>query len=264
MMMRRFVLSFPLVLAAAASCAGAQSVASAPAPGESVRGAEDVIRAMHDRYAGKWYRTLSFTQETSRVLPNDSVRVETWREWALIPGRLRIEMGPTEAGNGAIYARDSLFRFRAGQRTGATAERNPLALLGFDAYRQDAAITLQVLREEGFDLSRFHEDTWQGRPAYVVGALAGDSTSKQFWVDRERLVFVRLLEPAAGDGTRVQDIRFLDYRPIGSAWVAPRVELWAGGRRLFWEDYSDIRVDEALPAALWDPARWTTAHHPQP
>lgn len=256
-MLRRIACLLPIVLATAAGSGRAQS-----AP--PVRSAEDVIRAMHDRYAGKWYRTLSFTQQTSRVLPNDSVSVETWREWGLVPGGLRIEMGPAEAGNGAIFARDSLYRFRGGQIVGRNAQRNPLAVVGFDVYGQDAAHTVQVLREEGFDLSRFHQDTWKGRPAYVVGALAGDTTSKQFWVDRERLLFVRLIEPAGNDATRLQDIRFDDYRPFGGGWVAPHVEMWVAGKRMFWEDYSDIRVDEPLSPALWDPARWTTAHQAQP
>jgi hypothetical protein len=257
-MMRRLAHALPVLLAACAvsfGCARAQTGAPVPA---AARSAEDVIRAMHDRYAGKWYRSLSFTQQTSRVLPGDSVHVETWREWALIPGALRIEMGA--AGNGALFAGDTLYRFRAGQVSGRTAERNPLAILGFDVYGQEVERTLRVLREEGFDLSRVHQGTWQGRPAYVVGALAGDSTSKQFWVDRERLLFVRLLEPAGSDSTKVQDIRFNDYRPAGGGWIAPRVELWTGGRRVFWEDYSDVKVDEALSPALFDPARWSTAH----
>jgi len=33
----------------------------------------------------------------------------------------------------------------------------------------------EELKKLGIDLSVFHEDTWQGRPAYVVGAKAGDS-----------------------------------------------------------------------------------------
>jgi hypothetical protein len=181
----------------------------------------------------------------------------------VIPGGLRIEMGPAEAGNGAIFSSDSLYRVRGGQVTSRTAERNPLMVVGFDVYARDPARTLQVLREEGFDLSRFHEDTWQGRPAYVVGALAGDVKSKQFWVDRDRLLFVRLLEPAQGDSSKVQDIRFNAYRPAGGGWVAPQVELVLDGRRIFWEEYSDVRVNEPLPPALFDPARWSTAHAEQ-
>jgi hypothetical protein len=258
-MTSRLAHALSLVLAAAcATAARAQTPAPAPAP--AVHSADDVIRAMHDRYAGRWYRTLSFTQRTSRVLPNDSVRTDTWREWAVIPGGLRIEMGPPEAGNGALFTADSLYRFRGGQVASRDAERNPLMIVGFDVYGQDPARTLRVLRDEGFDLSKLHADTWQGRPVYVVGALAGDSTSKQFWVDAERLLFVRLLERGQNDGGKMQEIRFLDYRPAGGGWIAPRVELWSEGRRTFWEEYSDVKVDEPIDAAVFDPARWSAAH----
>src|SRR2546425_7426706 len=71
-----------------------------------------------------------------------------------------------------------------------------------------------------FDLATVHEDTWQGRPVYVVGAKAGDLRARQFWVDRERLVFVRLLEPGQRDTSRTSDIRFNKYQPAGSAWLS--------------------------------------------
>lgn len=50
----------------------------------------DVVRMMHDRYAGRWYSTLSFTQTTDIRLPNDSLVHQPWYETAKLPGRLRI------------------------------------------------------------------------------------------------------------------------------------------------------------------------------
>src|SRR5207249_1270615 len=75
----------------------------------------------------------------------------------------------------------------------------------------------------GFDLATVHEGTWDGRPAYVVGARRGDLRTRQFWVDKDRLLFVRLLEPGQRDTTRTSDIRFNDYRPVGAAWVSAEV-----------------------------------------
>jgi hypothetical protein len=75
-MIRRLALALPLALSAAATTAASAQTPS-PAPAPAVRSAEDLVQAMHDRYAGNWYRTLSFTQRTSRVMPNDSVRAET-------------------------------------------------------------------------------------------------------------------------------------------------------------------------------------------
>ncbi|HET6763998.1 MAG TPA: GNAT family N-acetyltransferase, partial [Longimicrobiaceae bacterium] len=155
----------PAVLAACALSAG-PVLAQRAAP---LRTGEDLIRAMHARYAGQWYRTLSFTQATSRVMA-DSVHVEMWREWALVPGALRIDMGDPAAHNGALFKGDSLFVIQGGRVARRIARRNPLMVLGFDVYGQSPERSLQVLREEGFNTAPLREDTFEGRPVYVVGA----------------------------------------------------------------------------------------------
>src|ERR1051325_1757555 len=107
--------------------AAASTVACAPAatqPAANITDGESLIRAMHARYAGKWYNTLSFTQKTTRRLPNDSVRIDTWTEYGAMPGRLRIEMGAREAGNGAIYANDSVYAVRGGRVVARRGERD--------------------------------------------------------------------------------------------------------------------------------------------
>lgn len=254
MIRSRIALSTLLLLAA---CAPA-----ATRPAAAVTDGEQLVRAMHDRYAGKWYRTLTFTQKTTRRLPNDSVTVETWREYGAMPGRLRIEMGAPEAGNGAIYANDSVYGVRGGRAAVRRAQRNPLMILGFDVYVLPPEQSLRLLREEGFPLAPVRTDTWQGRRAYVVGGAPGDLHAKQFWIDAERLVFVRSLEPFPGDTAKTLEIRFDDYRPYGGGWVSPTVDVTVDGRSIQREEYSDIRVDVPLDPSLFDPDRWTTAVHP--
>ena len=221
------------------------------------RTAADLIGAMHARYDGSWYRTLFFKQRVLRTRP-DGTRPpeEVWWEWAEIPGRLRIDLGAENSGNGVIYRADSLYVFRDGALVRAEAERNALLILGFDVYGQPPARTLAVLAEEGFDLSRMHETTWQGRPAYVVGAEAGDERTKQFWVDQERLVFVRLLEPLPQDSTRIMDIRFDAYEPLDGGWIAPLVVFLIDGREVMREEYFDMVADPTLPPGVFDPAGW--------
>lgn len=251
------------LLAGAVCLAAACAPAATPASRGAIDDAESLVAAMHARYDGRWYRTLTFTQRTVRTPPNAPASEETWLEYGSMPGKLRIEMGPAAEQRGAIYAGDSLFIIRGGQVAARRADRNELMTLGFDVYTQPVAATLQQMREEGFDLTRFHRNTWQDRPAYVVGAAEGDERSKQFWIDAERLVFVRMLEPVPGDSTRVQDVRFNRYRPEGGGWIAPEVEVLVGGQRVFFEEYSDVRTGMALDPSLFDPDRWTQAVHPR-
>ena len=252
-----------LVLALVAACARRQAPAGEVSPpaahaavSASVRDAASLVRAMHDRWADRWYRTVAFRQRTSRVLPNDSVASETWYEWASLPGKLRIQMGEAAEGRGAIYSGDSTFVVRNDSVVRRAAGRNLLLVLGFDVYAQPPERTLAILREEGIDLETLHADHWEGRPVWVVGAAPGDLRAKQFWVEQDRLLFVRLLEPSGADSSRTSDVRFTDYAPLGRAWIAPRVEAWTGGRRVFWEEYAGMRADPVLAPVLFDPDRW--------
>ena len=222
---------------------------------------EDLLTAMRSRYDGKWYSTLTFTQKTSRLAPDGKWNVQTWYEAMKVPGRLRIDFDPISKGNGVIYTRDSAFAANNGRVLPGQASINPLLLLGFDVYANAPARTAALLRKEGYNLTRVHADTFQGRPMIVVGARAGDMHTKQFWVDAERLYFVRTLEPAPRDSTKVQDVRFVSYQREGDAWLAARVEIHTDGKLVFFEDYSGIRTNVALDDDLFEPSKWKSAKH---
>ncbi len=220
---------------------------------------EAVVRSMHDRYAGTWYRTLSFVQHNTIYHPGDSVERSVWFERASIPGILRIDFRDgtaTATGNGILFANDSQYVVQGDTVATAIAFTHPLMVLGFDVYAQAVERTVGQLRQLGFDLSIVHEDTWQGRPVWVVGAPAGDLRSRQFWIDRERLVFVRLLEPGRRDTTATSEIQFNDYRAFGGGWVSAQVVFLANGQRRFLEEYADIKVDVPIGADVFDVRRW--------
>jgi hypothetical protein len=252
-----------LSFAALAACRGRSPVAtSAPSPARAATypSGAAVVSAMHARYAGRWYNTLTFRQKTSRLLSNGKWDVQTWYESMKLPGRLRIDFDPISGGNGVLYARDSQFVASNGRATGSPGI-NDLLLLGFDLYANPVARSEALLRRQGFDLSRTHETTFEGRPMVVVGALAGDTHRKQFWIDAERLYFVRLLEPAPRDTSKVQDIRFTNYERRGDAWLAPRVEVYTDGKLVFYEDYLDVRTNVPLDESLFDPTPWRNPRH---
>ena len=116
---------------------------------------------------------------------------------------------------------------------------------------------LQALK---FDLSQFREDTWQGRPVYVVGAKAGDLHSPQFWIDQKNLYFVRMLRPGGKDGAQTQETQFNKYQKLGGGWIAPEVIFMVDGKVVTTEKYSDMRAGVELDPKLFDPQFWTTVH----
>jgi hypothetical protein len=141
---------------------------------------------------------------------------------------------------------------------------NILLVLGFDVYRQPPETTANILKSEGYDLTKMHEDSWEGVPAYVVGADKGDLNSKQFWIEKNRLLFLRVIEPSQGDPKKMDDIRFTDYRKLPVGWVAARVEVYSENRKVFSEEYSDIQGNVKLDSAVFEPTQFNTTHSEKP
>lgn len=228
-----------------------------PSAGGAIASGPNLIRALHDRYASTWFRTLTFTQKTTVRLPSGGEITQTYYESAQIPGRLRIDTD-LQSKSGILFARDSSFRFSAGKLVASDESLNELLVLGFDIYAQSVPRTESMLRRLGFDLNRFHESTWQGRPVYIVGADRGDTTSKQFYIDRDRLLFLRVIAASPRGRT---DTRYNEYVQYGGGWVATQVEQYVNGKRSVLEQYSAVRVNPPISEALFDPKQWSTAPH---
>jgi outer membrane lipoprotein-sorting protein len=227
---------------------------------QDIHNGNDLLRAMHDRYQSSWYKTLTFTQKSTTYKPDGTSTAETWYEAALLPGKLRIDIGDPAKGNGYLLVDGNVTILQNNKIAGARPLVNMLLVLGFDVYTQSPEMTSKVVQGEGYDLSKLRQDTWEGHPAYVVGADKGDLQSKQFWVTKDTLLFVREIEPAQGDPKKLEDIRFMDYRPLAGAWVAARVEIHSDDKLVFSEDYTDIQANIKLADGTFDPAQFSTTH----
>lgn len=225
---------------------------------------ESMLGAMRNRYVGQWYRTLTFVQTSTYYKPDGSVdRVETWREAAMMPGKLRIDTD-TLNGRGVIYANDSLYVFTDGKLARALSRQNELMVLGFDVYFQDPARTLAQLQRLGFDVTKFRRAVHDGVEYYVVGADAADLTSKQFWIEADRMLFWRVMLPNMRSGVKLTEIRFQKYVARDGGWVAEEVDFLDDGKRTFFESYADVKTNVRLDPSIFEPlkygatARWWT------
>jgi hypothetical protein len=226
---------------------------SAVAFAQNITTPDQLITAMHDRYSAKWYRTLSFEQQSITHKPDGTDSTEIWHETLSLPGRLAIVIGDAKAGNGMLFINNRLSVFRDGKMTDERDFIHPLLVLGFDVYTQPASTTEQHLKDSHFDMSTMHEETLNGRPMYVVGAKQGDLMTLQFWIDKERLYFVRLLRPSEKQPGIVQDTRFDDYKQVeGGGWLAEHVELFVKDKLVFEEVYSDIKINPSLPEGVFN------------
>lgn len=252
----RVILASALLAPAGGLLAGSSalpSVAPSRRAGTSPRDGEAVIRAMHDKYAKTWYRTLSFTQKSTIRTPADTMVVETWKERAMMPGRLRIDIERATGNLAVVYAGDSVFVWRGDSTLRRAASRNILLIIGFDVYVQPPETTLAVLRAEHFPMTPLREDTWQGRPVYIIGAAAGDLHSHQLWIDKERLLFVRGIQPDDRDSTKTLDFRFDGYAQVPGGWLSELVSIYVDGKLVQREEYSDVRTNDPIDGRIFTP-----------
>ena len=248
--MSRLLLAFLI-----AGCAGNRARPAAAPPNDGVA----LLSRMHDAYRGKWFKTVTFVQQTIVKRPDGVTDTTTWYEALRSPDRLRIDFGDPQKGNGALYTADSLYVVRDGKVTRTVATGNPFLPFVAGVYDQPVDTTVRQIQPYKFELSRLSTATWEGRPAYVVGATAaGDSTSPQFWIDRERLIIVRMIVPL---GPQLADIRLDDNVPVGGGWLATKVGIMVGGEMRQQEQYSQWRANADLPRDFFVAEKWSAVPH---
>lgn len=211
---------------------------------------------MHDSYKDSWYESVFFKENAITLNPDGTGKTEVWDEALQLPGKLRINKGAASEGNGFVFVDGTLTTFQKGKPSATVPYVHMLLVLGFDVYRQPPNTTIDQVKGQGFDLSQIHEEKWEGQDVYVVGAAKGDLKSKQFWIEKERLLFVRLLEPDAHDAAKIHDSRFRDYRKLSPGWISARVEFYVDGKNIFNEDYFDIKANAKFDPALFDPKKF--------
>ena len=250
-----------LVLSAALACTHPHPEQTAP-PSNGT----ELLSRMHQAYDGKWFRTLTFTQQTTMRRPDGTEDRATWYEAVGAPDRLRIDIGDPALGNGSLYASDSQYVIRDGKVVRsrfAGAAGNPFIPFVEAIYTQPLDRTMAQIAPLNFDLTKMRDDQLDGRPVYVVGARdASDLESPQFWVDRERLVAVRLILPLLPKGkSKSQDFFLERYVPVGGGWLATRIRMLDGGEPFQTEDYSDWKANVPLSDDFFRAESWSTAPH---
>jgi len=233
------------------------SASRRPGSGITVTSSSGLIKAMHDRYAGKYLKTMSFLQNNTRYTTTGQEQKSQWYEHIEIPGKLRIAFLPASQRSGLVQVDDRVASFDNGIRVDFRPSVNPLLLLTADVYVAPVAAIMRGLDSLDVDGEIIRSDVWEGQPVYVVGAKAGDSTSSQLWVDKDDLRLVRFIQSnRTGERTIVSDIRVQGYKEIQGFDVPTTFLVIRNGRPFWREQYADVRVNEEFPPGTFDQARW--------
>ena len=232
-----------------------------PSRAPAITGSRELIREMHDRYAGKWYTTLRFEQSNTFYTSSGREEKSRWVENLSVPGKLRIDFQPLSSRSGLLILNNRVTTFDNGRRLETRRSIQPILTLTADVYAIPPAITARRLDSLKIDLDKFRTARLDRKRAYVIGADDDDDvTSNQIWIDAEKLVLLRLIQTETRAGRSVTtDTRVGGYKEIEGYPVATEFLSLRDGKPYFREEYENIRVNEPIPAAVFDPTRWTRA-----
>ena len=258
----RFALA--LVTMGTAACSTVIPPAEEPKPEEApaapaIASARDLVREMHDRYSGNWYRTLRFAQTNTFYTQSGKEEKSRWVENLSVPGRLRIDFEPLSSKSGMLILNNRVTTYDNGRRVDSRRSIQAILTLTADVYAIPAAVTIRRLDSLKIDLDKFRTDKLDRNKVYVIGADDGDLQSNQVWIDAERLLLVRLIQTEArGDRTVTTDTKVGEYRDIDGFPVAHEYVSMRDGKPYFKEEYENVRVNADLPAGIFDPTRWSS------
>ncbi|MDZ4259686.1 MAG: hypothetical protein U0974_04260 [Gemmatimonadales bacterium] len=238
------------------SLLAALAVGAAPDDGEAL------LRRINEAHRDTWFTTLTFVQHTT--FPGTGRPDETWYETMDRPGKLRLDIEREGRMVGrVIFRADSIYQFAEGRPPVARPLVHSLLLLLHDIHVGSADDVIAKLKAQGFDLSTTGTATWEGAPVVVVGAVTGDTIARQFWVDPERLVVVRVMQP--GQGGVMSDIQVGGFTSEGPALVERKVVFLTGGTATTVEEYRWLTTGVKLPDSVFDPGNaalpaWVAAY----
>ncbi len=222
-----------------------------------IRTCDELLDSMITKYQGKWCKTFTYTQSTYR--PNDSLNKRmVWYEAIEYPDKFRIDFNSISKGNADVFRADSAFRFRNGILQDTRTDKNDLLLiLGgiFFRTRTDVVKRLALL---GYNQEHFSENTWRGRPVYVLGAEHGDTLNNQIWVDKEELRVIRTISHLHPG--ELLEMRVQQSIPCCSGFTPIKLSFYINGKLDQQQVYNDIQTNVTIDPAVFDPKQFGRVH----
>ncbi len=254
-----------IFVVAAAACAHPPGTVSEPTPeaappSAKSNSATELLKEMHDRYAGNWYSTLRFTQSNTFYTQSGGEQKSRWIQQLSVPGRLRIDFEPLRSKSGLLIVNNRVTTFDNGKKVDTRRAIQAILTLTADVYAIPPSVTARRLDSLAIKLGKFREDRLDKKRVYVIGADKGDLESSQVWIDADKLLLVRFIQrEKRGERSIITDTRVGQYKDIDGFAVAHEFVSLRDGKPYFKEEYENVRVNETIPSATFDPLKWVAA-----
>ncbi|HOZ30734.1 MAG TPA: hypothetical protein PLL66_07435 [Bacteroidales bacterium] len=207
---------------------------------------EQLMEQISDKYNGKWFKQIKFCQTTSFYKNDSIIKTERWIEEYKYPSQLIIKVNHENSSDGHLYRNDSVYIFEDNEIKYQNKATHDLVILSMDIYNMKKDEIMKRLSGLDYDLNKFHEDNYNGRKIYVIGADKGDNKTNQLWFDAENLYFIKLTK---NTDIGLQEIYLNEYINIeGQGWIEQEVVFVINGEVNIVEKYYNIEIpQESIP-----------------
>ncbi|MDD4234846.1 MAG: hypothetical protein PHF99_02390 [Bacteroidales bacterium] len=207
-----------------------------------INSSDMLVNAMIEKYDGRWFKEISFEQTTSFYKEGEIFNTESWYETYQYPGKLLIEYDKFGSGSGQLYRNDSIYLFTNHKLDTAYPLVHSLVFLTMDLYHLDKKFAIKRISDMGFDISKFRTDKFNDVPVYVVGSSVSDDNLDQFWVDKEKLIVVKMIK---NTNKGIQVVELDDYRELnGYGLIEQQVRFYLNDELYMTEKYYNIEIPE--------------------
>ena len=213
---------------------------------------EELLKAMHDKYANKYCQTVQFDQKTIRYV-NDSTIKDTsyWFEWISYPDKFRIDFGKKFGGNCVIFKNDSVFNYKNHKVVRKDRDENDLLLiLGGMYFRpfEDVVVRLEKL---GYDLDKLTQIDVNKNTFYVIGSPTENNENKhQIWVDKKDLKVVKFKTKL--NEADWLEIRFDDFKKACNGFTETKVTALKNDKLEQKEEYLNLKTSIVIPDSIFN------------
>jgi hypothetical protein len=153
-----------------------------------------------------------------------------------------------------IFRNDSSYVFKNSKLVRANYSPNDILFLlgGMYFYPLDSVIS--KMENFGFDLNKFHEDSWKGQAVYVIGANKNEDSVNQVWFEKENYNLVRMIK---FENNRKEEALLENQVKLEGGFSETLVKFYIDNKLVQVEKYHDLKSNIYIDPSVFDPTNFT-------
>jgi hypothetical protein len=211
----------------------------------------DVLHNMHQYYKNAPCKRYTFSQKNNHYRNDSIIRTSKWHEYIEFPDKFRINFEDTVLGNFVIFKNDSAYRYKNNELKKTSRNANTLLLLLGGMYYRSLPDVIERLQKEGYNTNLISLQKRKKTSYFVIGALLGDTTSNQIWVNKKKYRVERIIEKIDTDHT--MDMTFDSFQKLCEAFTETTVTFSNNGKLEQQEHYYHIKISNSFEDEIFNP-----------